>query len=195
MRPKVPQKEYGAVWNLVFLSLITEFSSPITQNQWVPWSKHLFGFVLSFCFHHLILTKLSDELQKLETSYRCFQVMEIELWWHFGNFTQLMPAFTPPTALFIPDQTPFASFQFLQHPSINFFLFSSQASFSIPTGSCSLSSRSATPAEERNGFWPTSPSKLWQLVSISSDHQYSMTFTVNESKRKLQAPNPYKGNP
>jgi len=32
----------------------------------------------------------SDGLWKLKTSFKCFQVMEIELWWHFSNFTQLI---------------------------------------------------------------------------------------------------------
>ena len=74
----------------MFPSLITQFLSLITQKWWVPWSMSLFGFVFWICFIHSILTYLSNELQKLETSFRCFWVMEIEIRWHFRNFTQLM---------------------------------------------------------------------------------------------------------
>ena len=31
----------------------------------------------------------SDELWKLKTYFRCFQVMETELWWHFCNYTHI----------------------------------------------------------------------------------------------------------
>ena len=32
---------------------------------------------------------MSDELWKLKTHFRCFQVMESELWWHFCNYTHI----------------------------------------------------------------------------------------------------------
>ena len=51
-----------------------------------PMEKSLFGFVFKFCFHHLIFWFLSDKLWKLKTHFRCFQVIETELWCHFGNF-------------------------------------------------------------------------------------------------------------
>ena len=87
--------------------------------------------------------------------------MEIELWWHFGNFTQLMPAFTPPTALFIPDQTPF--------PSINFFLFSFHVGLSIPTGSCFLSSQFGTPSYNvtQPTFKDDNLSKITQIINAN----------------------------
>ena len=69
----------GVVWISCFLSSITLFSSPITQNWWVPQQKGVFGFVFSFCFHHLILWFFSDELAKLKTTFWCFQVIETKL--------------------------------------------------------------------------------------------------------------------
>ena len=56
-----------------------QFPSPITQNMWVPWLNGLFGDVFSFCFYHSILWFLSNELWKLKTHFRCFQVIKIEL--------------------------------------------------------------------------------------------------------------------
>ena len=55
--------------------------------MWVPWQKGVFGFVFNFCFYHSILWFLSDELAKLKTTFGCFQVMDTELWWHFGKYT------------------------------------------------------------------------------------------------------------
>ena len=67
---------------------ITHHSISITYYSKIvgPMEKSLFGFVFKFCFHHLILLFFSDELWKLKTHFRCFQVMETELWWHFDNF-------------------------------------------------------------------------------------------------------------
>ena len=38
---------------------------------------------------HSILTFFSNEIQKLKTSFRCFWVIETELWWYFCNFAKL----------------------------------------------------------------------------------------------------------
>ena len=73
-----------------FPLLITQFPSLITKKWWDLRNISLFGFVFWICFHYSILTYFSNELQKLETSFRCFWVMEIKLWWHFRNFTQLI---------------------------------------------------------------------------------------------------------
>ena len=75
----------GAIWICCFPSPITLFSSPITQNWWIPWLKGLFEFVFSFCFYHSIFWFLSDELWKLKTHFRCFQVIKTGFPWHFGK--------------------------------------------------------------------------------------------------------------
>ena len=71
--------------DLLFPFLITLFPSPITQTWRDSWLKSLFGF----CFHHSILWFFSDELWKLKTHFRCFQVIETELWWHFCKYTHI----------------------------------------------------------------------------------------------------------
>ena len=58
--------------------------------MWVPHLRCFFGLVFIFDFHHPQLTKISDGRVKIKTKKKCFQVMGIELWWHFGNFTQLI---------------------------------------------------------------------------------------------------------
>ena len=73
----------------VFSLLITLFPSLITQKWWDLWRESLFGFVFKFCFHHLILLFLSDELWKLKTHFRFFQVIETKLWWHFCKYTHI----------------------------------------------------------------------------------------------------------
>ena len=78
-----------AVWILVFPSLITQFPLLITQKWWDPWRCSLFRFVFKYCFHHLILTFLSNDLTKLKTSFGCFWVMKTELWWHFCKYTHI----------------------------------------------------------------------------------------------------------
>ena len=67
--------------------MVFVFPSPITQKWWDPQRESLFGFVFKFCFHHSILWFFSDELWKLKTHFRCFQVMETKLWWHFCKYT------------------------------------------------------------------------------------------------------------
>jgi len=49
----------------------------------------LFGPVFKFCFYYSILWFLSNEA-KLKTSFGCFWVMEIELWWHFCKYTHVV---------------------------------------------------------------------------------------------------------
>ena len=48
--------------------------------------RSLFGFIFKSCFYYSIFWFLSDKLWKLKTHFKCFQVIKIELWWHFGNF-------------------------------------------------------------------------------------------------------------
>ena len=69
--------------------LVFVFPSPITQKWWDPRRESLFGFVFKFCFHHLILWFLSNELWKLKTLFRCFQVMKTELWWQSCKYTHI----------------------------------------------------------------------------------------------------------
>ena len=79
----------GVVRICSFSSLITLFSLPITQKWWVPRLSSLFGCAFSFYFHHSILWFLSDELWKLKTHFKCFQVIKTEFPWHFGNKTHV----------------------------------------------------------------------------------------------------------
>ena len=72
-------RDLGAVWICKFSSLITLFSSLITQNWWVPWRGSLFGCVFKFCFHYSILWFFSNKLAKLKTTFGYFWVMETEL--------------------------------------------------------------------------------------------------------------------
>ena len=65
-----------------------QFLSRITQNWWIPRLSNVFGFVFNIFFHHSIFWFLSNELWKLKTHFRCFQVMENWVMWHFCNFTQ-----------------------------------------------------------------------------------------------------------
>lgn len=64
------------------------FGVSITHHSecWDPWREACLDLFSKFFFHHSILWFLSDELWKLKTHFRCFQVMETKLWWHFGNF-------------------------------------------------------------------------------------------------------------
>ena len=71
------------------VSPITLFPSLITQNWWVSRLSSLFGCVFNFRFYHSIFWFLSDELWKIKTHFKCFQVMDTELWWHFGKHTYL----------------------------------------------------------------------------------------------------------
>ena len=71
------------------VSPITLFPSLITQNWWVSRLSSLFGCVFNFRFYHSIFWFLSDELWKIKTYFKCFQVMDTELWWHFGKHTYL----------------------------------------------------------------------------------------------------------
>ena len=103
--------------------LIFVFSSPITQNMWVPWLNGLFGNVFSFCFHHSIFWFLSDELWKLKTHFKCFQVIETKVWCIFVNTHTMRD---PPTTTF--DSLSSHFFFFLLHYSF-FFLYSSIHSF------------------------------------------------------------------
>ena len=59
----------------------------------------------------------SDELWKLKTYFRCFQVMETELWWHFCNYTHIKG----------PTVRPFT----LSNTVVFFFFFSSFLSFML----------------------------------------------------------------
>ena len=86
--------------------------SPITQKLWDPRRETLFGCVFKFCFHHSILWFLSDKLWKLKTHFRCFQVIETELWWHFCKYTHI----EGPTVLS-------SHFPSLSHQSPSSFLF------------------------------------------------------------------------
>ena len=61
--------------------------------------RSLFGFIFKFCFHHSIFWFLSDELWKLKTHFRCFQVIETELWWHFCKYTHNKELMVRPFAL------------------------------------------------------------------------------------------------
>ena len=92
-------KDFRACLDFQFPSPITLFLSPITQNMWVPWLNGLFGGVFSFYFHHSILWFLSDELWKLKTHFRCFQVMKTELWWYFCKYTHIEGPTVRPFAL------------------------------------------------------------------------------------------------
>ena len=83
------QNHLGVVWILTFPSLITQFSLLIIQKWWDPHRCSLFGFVFKFCFHHSTLTFLSNEIQKLKTSFMFFCVMKTELWWNICNFVEL----------------------------------------------------------------------------------------------------------
>ena len=69
--------------------MVFVFPSPITQKWWDPRRESLFRFVFKFRFHHLILWFFSDELWKLKTHFRCFQVMETELWWQSCKYTHI----------------------------------------------------------------------------------------------------------
>ena len=71
------------------VSPITLFPSLITQNWWVSRLSSLFGCVFNFRFYHSIFWFLSDELWKIKTHFKYFQVMDTELWWHFGKHTYL----------------------------------------------------------------------------------------------------------
>ena len=116
---------YGAVWICCFPSLITLFPSPITQNWWVPW---LFGFVFSFCFHHSILWFLSDELWKLKTHFRCFQVIKTELLGHCCKFLDLCGTSQSTSA------TPNVSLPFLPSHLYLYSTFWTHSSSRNPTG-------------------------------------------------------------
>ena len=69
---KIQKLSHTIAKSPLFSISITHNSVPslITQNLWVPWKKTLFGFVSSFCFHHLIIWFLSDELWKLKFSFQ-----------------------------------------------------------------------------------------------------------------------------
>ena len=76
---------------LGFCISITHNSIFITHNSKIvgPQRESLFGFVFKFCFHHSILWFFSDELWKLKTHFRCFQVMETKLWWQSCKYTHI----------------------------------------------------------------------------------------------------------
>ena len=101
-----------AVWILVFPSLITQFPLLITQKWWDPWRCSLFRFVFKYCFHHLILTFLSNELTKLKQVLGVFELWKLSYDVIFVNIhtfrgltvrglspQALLFTHTPPTAL------------------------------------------------------------------------------------------------
>ena len=107
------------------------FPSLITWNLRVPHMLHLFGFVFNFCFHHLKLTKMSYEWVKMKKKKKwCFWVIEIELWWHFYNFThQLGPTVNVPAPLF-PQRLSLNPYQ--TSPSFMILLLFSSSSQAVP---------------------------------------------------------------
>ena len=92
---------------------------------------HLFGFVFNFCFHHLKLTKMSHEWVKMKKKKkRCFWVIEIELWWHFYNFThRLGPTVNVPATL-LPQRLSLNPYQ--TSPSFMILLLFSSSSQAVP---------------------------------------------------------------
>ena len=97
---------------------ITHNSIFITHNSKIvgPQRESLFGFVFKFCFHHSILWFFSDELWKLKTHFRCFQVMETKLWWQSCKYTHI----EGPTSRNFWLHSPLFFFFFLLH--FSFFL-------------------------------------------------------------------------
>ena len=105
--------------------------------MWVPWLNDFFGDVFSFCFYHSIIWFLSDELWKLKTHFRCFQVMKTELWWHFCKYTHIEGPTIRPFALsntvvffFFFFSFSFFFLFFVFHARSHLSLFSSSSSFS-----------------------------------------------------------------
>ena len=91
MRSDEKKKKKTTKQPLGFCISITHNSIFITHNSKIvgPQRESLFGFVFKFCFHHSILWFFSDELWKLKTHFRCFQVMETKLWWQSCKYTHI----------------------------------------------------------------------------------------------------------
>ena len=85
--PKKKKKwsNLGHVWFARFLSLITQFSSPITHFCWDPHYFCLFGFVFLFHFPSLITQKNELEWVKMKIVFRSFQIMSYEIFWQCCN--------------------------------------------------------------------------------------------------------------
>ena len=92
---------------------------------------HLFGLIFNFCFHHLKLTKMSYEWVKMKKKKKwCFWVIEIELWWHFYNFThRLGPTVNVPATL-LPQRLSLNPYQ--TSPSFMILLLFSSSSQAVP---------------------------------------------------------------
>ena len=70
------------------------FCISITHNSiFITHNSKIVGLterkLIWICFHHSILWFLSDELWKLKTHFRCFQVMETKLWWQSCKYTHI----------------------------------------------------------------------------------------------------------
>ena len=98
-----------AVWILMFPSLIIQFPLLITQKWWDPWRCSPFRFVFKYCFHHLILTFLSNESTKLKQVLGVFELWKLSYDGIFLNTHTyegpMVKALSPQVLLFITPPT------------------------------------------------------------------------------------------